>query len=102
MSKSKKIVREPLDREKPDYEQGLSYSDVAIRIEKGYHNKTSKANEKSVGEIIFHNVFTFFNTILLIIAVTFIIFIVYLSLNGQIKIKYLLKKLKKYLLIHQK
>ena len=86
MSKSKKIVREPLDREKPDYEQGLSYSDVAIRAEKGYHNKTSKANEKSVGEIIFHNVFTFFNTILLIIAVTFIIFIVYLYSTGNAEV----------------
>ena len=83
MKKNNKIIRQPLDRARPDYDKGLSYSDVAVRVEKGYHNKTSNANEKTIGQIVFHNVFTFFNTILIIIALTFLIFIIYLYATGN-------------------
>jgi len=83
MKKNNKNIRQPLDRERPDYDKGLSYSDVAVRVEKGYHNKTSNANEKTIGQIVFHNVFTFFNTILIIIALTFLIFIIYLYASGN-------------------
>ena len=83
MKKNKKIVRQPLDRKEPDYNLGLSDSDVAIRNEKGYHNKTSNSNEKTVRQIIFHNVFTFFNTILLLIAIAFLVFIIYLYATGN-------------------
>ena len=52
-------------------------------MEKGYDNKPSKGHEKSYGQIVFHNVFTFFNTILFIIAITFFVFIVYLYSSGN-------------------
>ena len=67
--------RMPVERIDDDVSLGLNSEQVKERIEKGYINKSSKTHEKTIGMIIFHNVFTFFNTILLIIAIMFFIFI---------------------------
>ena len=83
MKKVKKIERQEIERKIPDYSKGLSDSDVTLRVNAGYHNKTSNSNEKTIKQIIFHNVFTFFNTILLLIAITFLIFILYLYATGN-------------------
>ena len=81
--KTKKIERQEITRVNADINVGLTDEQVKERVEAGYSNKTSKANEKSIGQIIFHNVFTFFNTILLTIAITFLIFIIYLYSSGN-------------------
>ena len=77
------VIKEELSSREVDYKKGLGFEAVKERNEKGYTNKTSKSNERSVGEIVFHNIFTFFNTILIIIAVTFLIFIIYLYSSGN-------------------
>lgn len=77
------VIKEELSSREVDYKKGLGSEAVKERNEKGYTNKTSKSNERSVGEIVFHNIFTFFNTILIIIAVTFLIFIIYLYSSGN-------------------
>ncbi len=82
MSK-KTITKEPIERIEADASKGLTEDQVKERIEKGYVNTTAKTNEKTIGMIIFHNVFTFFNTILLIIAVIFFAFIIYLYSTGN-------------------
>ena len=55
-----------------DINVGLNDGEVNKRVELGLHNKSSKTNEKTIPQIVFHNVFTFFNTILIIIAITYI------------------------------
>ncbi|MCR5647385.1 MAG: HAD-IC family P-type ATPase [Acholeplasmatales bacterium] len=62
---------------------GLTNEEVKERTENGLVNKSTKNNEKTIGQIVFHNVFTFFNTILIIIAITFLIFIIYLYSTGN-------------------
>ena len=79
----KEVVKLELSNREVDIEKGLSADKVKERVEKGYINKTSKSNERTIGQIVFHNVFTFFNTILFIIAVTFFIFIIYLYSSGN-------------------
>ena len=83
MSDFKKKEKLPIERVEASLETGLNSGQVNERIEKGYNNKTSKTNEKSIPQIIFHNVFTFFNTILIIIAITFLVFILYLYSSGN-------------------
>ena len=72
-----------IERVNADINSGLTIDQVNERKEKGFTNKSSKTNEKTIPQIVFHNVFTFFNTILLIIAVTFAIFIIYLYASGN-------------------
>lgn len=83
MGKIKKIIRTSFNRTIPDSNIGLNEEEVKIRIQNGYINKTSNANGKTIKQIIFHNVFTFFNTILFIIALTFLAFIIYLYSTGN-------------------
>ena len=80
---SKNNIKEPLNEYEINYEAGLSDDLVKERINKGYTNKPSKAHEKTIGQIIFHNVFTFFNIILFIIAIVFLVFIIYLYSSGN-------------------
>ena len=83
----KKIIeRGNINRKEPDYNTGLNDEEVKLRKDNGYHNETSKSHEKTYGQIIFHNVFTFFNTILLIIAITFMIFIGVLYFSGNVEV----------------
>ena len=79
----KTVTRLPIDRITTDPNIGLNDEEIKKRVDAGYTNITSKGNEKSVGQIIFHNVFTFFNTILLTIAITFLIFIIVLYSSGN-------------------
>ena len=78
-----KDVKLPLNECEINPEIGLTEELVKERIEKGYTNKPSKAHEKTIGQIIFHNVFTFFNIILFIIAIVFLVFIIYLYSSGN-------------------
>ena len=82
MSK-KTIVKEPIENIEADASLGLTADQVKERTDKGYINTATKGHERTVGMIIFHNVFTFFNTILLIIAIVFFAFIVYLYSTGH-------------------
>lgn len=82
MSK-KTIVKEPIENIEADASLGLTVDQVKERTDKGYINTATKGHERTVGMIIFHNVFTFFNTILLIIAIVFFAFIVYLYSTGH-------------------
>ena len=72
-----------IDRHIKDIENGLTLEEVRLRIQGGYQNKSNKKLEKSTGEIIFHNTFTFFNIILLSIALSFLIFIILLLSMGR-------------------
>ena len=83
MKKNKIIVRKPIERIEPDFNTGLSDNDVSIRVENGYQNKVVNKNDKTIRQIVFHNVFTFFNSILMLIALTFLIFIIYLYASGN-------------------
>ncbi len=53
----------------PSLNQGLTSEQVEIRHKRGFVNKTFKQTTKSYWEIIANNVFTFFNILLIIIAV---------------------------------
>lgn len=75
--------RMEIDRHIKDIENGLTDEEVRLRIQGGYQNKSNKKLEKSTGEIIFHNTFTFFNIILLSIALSFLIFIILLLSMGR-------------------
>ena len=49
--------------------EGLSQEEVAKKIQEGKQNKVTIKTEKSVGQIIRDNVFTYFNLIFLVLAV---------------------------------
>ena len=67
-----------IDRSIENMESGLNEKEVSIRIKGGYQNKSMKKLEKSTGEIIFKNTFTFFNIILSSIAGLFLAFMLML------------------------
>lgn len=83
MGKKREAVRLPIQRIKPSVLTGLNDKQVKERIEKNYVNISNDPNSKSVAQIVFDNVFTFFNTILFLIALTFLGFIIYLSVIGR-------------------
>ena len=56
-------------RVKPDYNAGLSGELVEERLEKGQVNIAPNKNTKTIGSIIFENVFTFFNILCFLVAV---------------------------------
>ena len=49
--------------------EGLSQEEVAKKIQEGKQNKVTIKTEKSIGQIIRDNVFTYFNLIFLVLAV---------------------------------
>lgn len=75
--------RPPIKRVEAAPEQGLTAQAVEERVQKGYVNIATDPNEKSTLKIIAGNLFTFFNTILMIIAGIFIAFIIYLNAIGR-------------------
>ena len=81
--KKKAPVRGPIDRVEAPVDQGLNEEQVKARQEAGYGNAVTDRNDKTTAEIVFKNVFTFFNTILLSIAVLFAVFIIYLYATGN-------------------
>ena len=56
----------------PDAKDGLSSNQVAERVENKLNNTKKKKYAKTLPSIIFHNVFTFFNMLLLSIAIALI------------------------------
>ena len=79
----KNLTRPELSRVSADASQGLNNEQVKERVEKGYTNYAKDTQTKSIGRIIFDNVFTFFNAVLFTIAVVFLVFIVYLYSSGN-------------------
>jgi len=79
----KKVQRRPIDRVEADVSVGLTASQVDERKEKGYSNASSDSGEKTTGQIILGNLFTFFNTILFSIAFIFIGFMICLYAIGR-------------------
>jgi len=59
--KEKKSVREPLSDSQIDINYGLSPEQIAERVDKGYINDLKVGSSKTVGDIFFSNIFTFFN-----------------------------------------
>lgn len=66
----------PLDtvRYNPELDKGLSDEQINERIEKELENKSSSGTSKSIGRIIYENVVTYFNMLLLGIAIVLIVF----------------------------
>ena len=81
--KNKKKKKLPIDRIQADPAVGLSEEEVKERTEKGYVNIATDPHEKSNLKIIAGNLFTFFNIVLLTIAMVFIGFIVFLNIIGR-------------------
>ena len=81
---SKKLIqRPPIERIEASAESGLSAQAVEERKQKGYVNIATDPNEKSTLKIIAGNLFTFFNTVLMIIAGVFILSIIFLNATGH-------------------
>ena len=81
----KKQIKErpPIERIQTTADAGLTAGAVEERVKKGYVNIATDPNEKSTLKIIAGNLFTFFNTVLMIIAGIFIVFIIYLNAIGR-------------------
>ncbi len=81
---AKKITEKPpIERVQASPESGLSAQAVQERVTKGYVNTSTDPNKKTPLSILAHNTFTFFNTVLFIIALVFIIFMIYLQSLGR-------------------
>lgn len=63
-----------LERFNPESYQGLSNEQVELRKTQGYVNHSDKNGMKSIGKILRDNIVTYFNMILLAIAVVLIVF----------------------------
>ena len=74
---------QPIERVQAKPEEGLSSAAVEERVKKGYVNIATDPNEKSTLKIIAGNLFTFFNIVLLSIALVLIVLMIYLSASGQ-------------------
>lgn len=68
------VLPDDLVRFHPDVKEGLSSKQVFERQEQGYQNVTKSAASRSVLSIIVKNVFTFFNMLLLLLAVALFVF----------------------------
>ena len=80
----KKLKERPsINRIEAKADFGLTNDQVSERKEKGYTNIVKDTQTKSIGRIIFDNVFTLFNCMLFIIAIIFLVFIIYLTSNGR-------------------
>ena len=73
----------PMDIERftPDATQGLTDEQVAKRVEEGMTNASKSNNSKSIGRIIYDNVVTYFNMLLLAIAIVLLVFQQYMQLT---------------------
>ncbi len=81
---SKKIIKkQPVSRIQASPDVGLTSQQVAERTNKGHINFTTDPNEKSTAKIIASNLFTFFNVVLMSIALVLIVLIIYLNASGN-------------------
>lgn len=62
-------VRQPVERFCPDYRQGLTARQAALRTERGWANVAEDAPGLTTKEIIHQNVFTYFNLIFLVLTI---------------------------------
>ena len=69
-SKSKRLKKKYLniERYEPDINVGLTEEQVDLRLKKGLNNFTSRGSTKTIPQIIFGNIFTFFNMLTFAIA----------------------------------
>ena len=70
--KNEPIVQKRVKRVKTDYQTGLTNEQVDERIAKGQINITPNTNNKTIGSIIFENIFTFFNILCFLVAAALI------------------------------
>ena len=71
--KPEPIVQKRVKRVKTDYQTGLSIDQVNERISKGQINITPNTNNKTVKSIIFENIFTFFNILCFVVAISLVV-----------------------------
>ena len=81
--KKSKIAKPSIDRVQASYDAGLTAKEVEQRVQKGYINVTEDPNKKTPLQILANNLFTFFNTVLFIIAAVFFGFMIYLNAIGR-------------------
>ena len=67
-------IPDNLERFHPQTSEGLTTEQVLLREKQGYQNTTKSSSGKSIWKIVATNVFTFFNMLLLAIAIALIIF----------------------------
>ena len=79
----RKEQKEAPERIQASPETGLSAAQAAARREAGLVNVSHEKTEKSTLRILADNTFTFFNTVLFLIAAVFIGFTVYLNATGR-------------------
>ena len=70
--KNEPIVQKRVKRIKTDYQTGLTSEQVQERISKGQINIAPNTNNKTIGSIIFENIFTFFNLLCFLVAAALI------------------------------
>ncbi len=75
--------RPPIQRVEADVKTGLNSQQVKERVDNGYVNVVTDKNDKTFLQILAGNTFTFFNAILLSIALVFIAFMIYLKAIGH-------------------
>ena len=80
---SKKQQKAPVERVETAPDKGLTQAQVDERVRAGHVNVSVDPNEKSIPKIIAGNLFTFFNTVLFVIAAVFIFFIIYFKATGR-------------------
>ena len=68
------VLPDDLVRYQPSIQEGLSSKQVNERQEQGYQNLTKSAQSRSIFSIIVKNVFTFFNMLLLALAIALFVF----------------------------
>ena len=71
--KQEPIVQKRVKRVKTDYQSGLTSDQVQERISKGQVNITPNTNNKTIGSIIFENVFSFFNILCFLVAISLVV-----------------------------
>lgn len=67
-------IPDSLERFHPSIQDGLSSTQVLLREDQGYQNVSQTASTKSVWSIVVKNIFTFFNMLLLALAIALIVF----------------------------
>ena len=74
-------VRQPVERIRANYKEGLTDAQVKERMEKGWSNQAVDTPEKTNEQIIKENTFTYFNLIFLVLGILLIIARSYRSLT---------------------
>lgn len=73
MKEESKLLHTPFPRLSPSVQTGLTSEEVALRVQAGAHNTLPEGITPSVGKIITKNIFTLFNLINFVLALTVIL-----------------------------